>query len=102
MNVYLIHQDDSDLYKIGVSKHVNKRLKENQTGNGNILELIKSVPCQNPYMVEAVIHRLWNYKRAVSEWFILSEEDVTNFDHICYKIDSNLSLIYNGDNDYKI
>lgn len=93
MNVYLIHQTNSKLYKIGVSKHVRKRLKENQTGNGNELEIIATVPSEIPYKVESLIHRRWQTKRRVGEWFELTEEDVNEFETFCREIENCLNYL---------
>ena len=96
MNLYLIHQEDSDLYKIGVSKHVRKRLKENQTGNGNKLEIIHIVPSEMPYKVEAIIHQRWQNKRKNGEWFFLEEDDVNNFEKFCREIEGCLNFLNNN------
>lgn len=93
MNVYLIHQEDSDLYKIGVSKRVNKRLKENQTGNGTKLEIIAVFPTEIPYKIENIIHRKWQHKRKEGEWFELDYNDVNSFETVCREIENNLNYL---------
>lgn len=93
MNVYLIHQTNSNLYKVGVSKHVRKRLKENQTGNGNTLKIISSVPSEIAYKVETLIHKRWQNKRQVGEWFELTEGDVNGFENLCREIEMVINYL---------
>lgn len=90
-NLYLIQQEDSDLYKIGVSKHTNKRLKENQTGNGNRLEMITTFQSDFSYILENAIHQIWSHKKTIGEWFKLTEDDVINFKTLCGNIEKNLN-----------
>ena len=40
--VYLIKISNEGIYKIGVSKDVNKRVKQLQTGNPEQIEIIKT------------------------------------------------------------
>lgn len=94
MKVYLINQENSNLYKIGISKHVGKRLNENQTGNGNKLRIITSVQSKIAYKVESAIHNFWYLKRKQGEWFELSIEDVNNFEKLCAEIEDNLIYLY--------
>ena len=83
MNIYLIHQDNSDLYKIGVSKHTKKRLNEHQTGNGNKLHIIVNVPCKFCYKLETALHNRFGLDRKNGDWFELKREDVINFEKYC-------------------
>jgi hypothetical protein len=93
MNIYLIQQAGSDLYKIGISKHTKKRLKEHQTGNGNPLQIITNVECKFPYKVETSLHNLWSFKHTIGEWFELTNEDVANFETYCRTIDNQMKIL---------
>lgn len=93
MTVYLMYQEDSDLFKIGVSKHSKKRLKENQTGNGNKLQLIHCVPCRYPYVVESTLHNRFQHKRKEGEWFEFDNYDIKDFVKMCKEIDNNLKFL---------
>lgn len=83
MFIYLVKQTDADLYKIGVSSEPEKRLKSLQTANGALLELINKVSVDFGYKVEKAIHNHFRSKKTMGEWFILTEEDVSNFSTLC-------------------
>lgn len=68
---------DNDLYKIGISKNPDKRLKQLQTGNGNKLRIIRTFEVANESMLEKKLHNmLWQSKSILgkSEWFSLTED----------------------------
>ena len=93
MFVYLIHQEDSNLYKVGVSKHVDQRLLEHQTGNGNNLEIIVEFKSRLAFKIENLIHKRWIGKNTVGEWFILDEDDVIGFKELCVDIENGLKFL---------
>lgn len=80
MQVYLIQQQNSTLYKIGVSKNPLKRVNELQTANAETLILIKQFPTKHGFQLENYLHRRYTNKNIQLEWFELSEEDVKNFE----------------------
>lgn len=83
-NIYLIYDTTNDVYKIGVTKsNCDKRLKQLQTGNSNILELITSHESNYPYRMETMLHNHFANKRILNEWFSLTEEDVISFKDTC-------------------
>lgn len=68
---------DNNLYKIGISKDPNKRLKQLQTGNGNKLKIIQVFDVQNDRQLEKRLHgMLWQFKSILgeNEWFYLTED----------------------------
>lgn len=68
---------DNNLYKIGISKDPNKRLKQLQTGNGNKLRIIQVFNVNNERQLEQRLHgMLWQSKSVLSknEWFFLTED----------------------------
>lgn len=71
-NVYFI--SDGDYVKIGVSKDSKDRLNKLQTGSSKKLELVFEIVCENPYEVEANLHRQFSKYRHIGEWFVLSKE----------------------------
>ncbi len=71
MEIYLI--SDSEYVKVGISKFPRRRLKQLQTSNARTLELLKSIPVDNPESVEATIHGLLRERGAHirGEWFTI-------------------------------
>lgn len=68
---------DNNLYKIGISKDPNKRLKQLQTGNGNKLRIIQVFNVNNERQLEQRLHgMLWQSKSVLgkNEWFCLTED----------------------------
>lgn len=95
-DVYLIRAtltDGSFQYKIGVSKHPNKRLKENKTSNPNKLELLKTFHSKYPYLVETSLKNYYKISNIEGEWFDLSESQVSEFEKTCQSIESNLEIV---------
>jgi len=93
--IYLIEcrRDYETLYKIGFSKHPNKRIDNLQTGNDGELKLIDKFESVHIQQVERTLQRLFLHKKINREWFRLDLEDVQNFRSICQKIENNLNLI---------
>jgi len=102
--VYLIHKEDSDIYKIGVTRKSlkeTKRVMELQTGNEKKLSIAKGFPTDIPFKIETVMHRLWkpkkyikeDFKELEGEWFILTMEEVEQFIFECTKIENNIYFL---------
>ena len=95
-DVYLIRatlHDGSYQYKVGVSKHVDKRLKQNKTSNPNGLELIKTFYSKYPYLVETALKNNFKLKQIEGEWFLLDELDVDVFVEKCQFYENNFEII---------
>lgn len=99
--VYLLKVSD-DIYKIGVSKNVNKRVKQLQTGNPDIIEIIETFPSQYPYKVESVLHRRYNYKNIHGECFKLDKKDIEDFKKYCLTCETNFKCLEDMENHYFI
>lgn len=93
MFIYLINIENTDLYKIGVSKNPEKRLKSLQTANGKKLSLINSFETQFNYKLETFLHQYFSLKKKLGEWFILEPTDVDNFISYCEKGESIFKLL---------
>lgn len=68
--VYFI--TDKKYVKIGVAKNINLRLKQLQTGNGNILQILAAIPCKNNYdahYLEKQLHYYFSQYNTYGEWF---------------------------------
>ena len=62
----------NDLYKIGVSKDVDTRIKQLQTGNGCTIEKITEKELYySAYAVEQALHKKYLGCKTVGEWFKL-------------------------------
>lgn len=82
--IYLISDEGSEHYKIGVTKNdVNKRLKKLQTGNSSVLLLKKTYSTEYMYRMETLLHNHFKHCRIMNEWFELSQTDVDNFLTTC-------------------
>lgn len=92
MNLYLLKQSTTNLYKIGITKKdPSIRIKELQTGNGNELILIKTFKTLFNFKLETAIHAYYRMNNINSEWFELSEEQIDSFESICKLYESNFT-----------
>lgn len=92
--VYLIHDEERNLYKIGVTKNsVEKRLKKLQTGNATELKIKDTHQTDYIYRIENMLHNHFNNKCVLNEWFELSNEDVNNFQQICNQFEETIKVL---------
>jgi len=79
----------TDRFKIGVTKRkIEDRLKEIQTGNPGEVFVMRTFESNYPYKLEKMMHRHFNSKRTLNEWFCLNVDDVTSFTETCRKYES--------------
>jgi predicted GIY-YIG superfamily endonuclease len=97
-SIYLIQSLENGYYKIGVSKHPNKRLKELQTGNSSELKLIDLYQSEFAYQIEKTLQRRYSYLKKEGEWFDLSIENEVIFNNECKKIEENLMFLRKSGN----
>ena len=88
--IYLIQSLENSYYKIGVSKHPQKRLKEHQTGNASELKLIETYQTDLAYQIEKVLHRRYSHLNKEGEWFKFSIKEQQSFIKECKQIEENL------------
>lgn len=83
--LYLIKA--GDMYKIGISKDVNKRMESLQTGNAHKVVCIAYYKTEAPAMeIEKKLHNLFNKYRMSGEWFDFQGNFTQEkFDTICPK-----------------
>ena len=77
--VYVIHCEDSDYYKIGVSRRPSYRLLELQPGCPYSLSIVYQLLCVSrkaAFKLENALHKLYWDKRHWNEWFLLGKEEV--------------------------
>ena len=95
--VYLSQSLENGYYKIGVSKHPQKRLSENQTGNPSPTKLIETYKTEHANKVEKIMQRRYSQSKKEGEWFDLSIEIEIKFKTECQKIEEILiQLIESG------
>lgn len=97
-NVYLICNPATGQYKIGVSKDVQKRLKQLQTGNGCELHIVASFESSYPYYVEKMLHRHFQKDRTEGEWFYLDEHEDLSSDFMdsCNHFEAVANVLQNN------
>lgn len=84
-HVYIIHDIDSDIYKIGISKNIKTRLSNLDTSNPHNLKIYKTYKLKNAKGMEKQLHKQYEHLNVKGEWFKLSEEDLINIDRILTK-----------------
>lgn len=94
MQVYLVQQQNSKLYKIGVtSKPVLERISELQTGNPETLLLVNSFKTSYGFQLENLVHRKFASQNVQLEWFELTDEQANSFLDVCKVGEANLLLL---------
>lgn len=96
--IYLIKSLEDGYYKIGVSKHPQKRVQELNTGNSSELRLIHSYKSEHANIVEKALHRRFEYLRKEGEWFDLSLKEEISFLNECENIEKNLIFLKKNNN----
>lgn len=86
--VYLIEAEIEDViqYKIGVSKHPDKRINELKTANPNITDVKNKYNCENreyAFIVESLLHKKYLKNKINGEWYLLEEDDILMFEKNC-------------------
>lgn len=96
MFVYLIRLSENSYYKIGVTKNINKRIKELQTGNAEQIYLVESFESIHAYKIEKALHYFYSNKNKNNEWFEFTLEDEVKFLKDCKKIENNIIFLENN------
>lgn len=105
--VYLlleVDKDGNERHKIGYSKnHPDKRVKQLQTGNSNVISLMKSYETNNYIKLEKWLHGNFHLQKteADNEWFTLTDDQVTSFIEECKKADEIISFMKENNPFYK-
>jgi len=96
--IYLIQSLENSYYKIGVSKHPNKRIKELQTGNSSKLKLVESYQSEFAHLIEKTLQRKYVYLRKEGEWFDMSISNEVSFINECKEIEKNIIFLKENGN----
>lgn len=92
MGIYLI-SDETNKYKIGVSKDPKQRLKTLQTSNPTKLKILHYIDTKIPYKIETVLKRQYKLQNSNGEWFNLEKNQIDEFENTVKNIESNLLCI---------
>jgi len=103
MYVYLINRENTNVYKIGITKNKPQRMRALQTGADEKLILVKFFQSKIAKEVEGVLHRQYYYTKFLDlentlkgEFFRLEPKDVLSFLDNCKRIEDNLYVIKNN------
>ena len=96
--IYLIQSIENGYYKIGVSKHPKKRVKQLQTGNSSELKLIESYQSEHAHKVERALQRRYSYLKKEGEWFDLSIKEDVSFLSDCQRIEESINVLKKSGN----
>lgn len=99
-NVYLLKVSPDGIYKIGVAKNVNRRVKQLQTGNPEKIEIIRVFPTNYPFKIESYLHRKHSYNHVQGECYYMSEQDIKDFDETCSLCERNFEIMENINNEF--
>lgn len=96
--IYVVMQDDANLYKIGFTSNPKTRLMDIQIANGRDITYIICDQVPDAQLLESNLHEIYKNKRKVGEWFELSSIDIENIlDYI-----NNWNSKYSNDNNKQI
>jgi len=96
--VYLIQSLEEGYYKIGVSIHPTKRIKQLQTGNSAELKLIEVYKTEFAHQIEKALQRRYTHLRKEGEWFNMSITHEVSFLKECKQIEDNLIILKKSGN----
>ena len=96
--VYLIQSLENGYYKIGVSKHPQRRIEQLQTGNSSELKLIEIYQSEQANKIEKILQNRLVPFRKVGEWFDMPMVSIANFGQECQKIEETIDFLKKNDN----
>ena len=104
--IYLIYAEINDTiqWKIGITKDINKRIKQLQTGNPNIVDVVSFYEINNrelAYKVEADIKRVLKKYKIQGEWYLYESLDNDIFLQQCIKSENNMRILQDITNNIK-
>lgn len=79
--VYIL-KTGKNLFKIGKTQHLQKRLQAYQTHLPVLFRIIRQYPAANMNELEESLHVVFQHKRIKGEWFELAESDLVICDNI--------------------
>lgn len=82
MNIYVVKVNDQQLFKIGITQNVKRRVYQLQTANPFIVKLLFSSVSTSALLIETYLHKRYKSKNVSGEWFTLSESDLIEMQDI--------------------
>lgn len=99
--VYLLANSEWTQFKIGITKKdVNERIDNLKTGNGSEISLINTFESNHYKRIEKILHKKYNSKRLIGEWFELSDDDIIRFKDDCQKLHDAFEFLKKSDNPF--
>lgn len=77
--VYLVHPIGHNVYKIGCTTDLARRMKKMQSGHDYKLEYIAAIYYENYIYAEFKWHRKYERYHLSSEWYALPDSEVEHF-----------------------
>ena len=74
--VYVIRAGQTNLYKIGRTINIDRRLRQLQMMNSQPLTIVKLIQCHDAIATETNLHQKFKLNRRQGEWFELSESAI--------------------------
>lgn len=72
--IYALYDKTADKYKLGKAIHVQKRVKQLQTGNSTDIEIKYTRYVSDYYKAESAMHQIFSAYRRNREWFSLDRQ----------------------------
>lgn len=90
--VYLLLNTSNGLYKIGVTNKINERIRQISTTSGVMIKNIISLQLQpdydeSPPFIEKWLHKYFQDRRGIGEWFYLNIKDVILIRNLFWRIE---------------
>lgn len=79
--VYIL-KTGKNLYKIGKTQNLQKRMTAYHTHLPILFRIVRQYPAQNMTELEESLHVIFQHKRIKGEWFELNADDITICDNI--------------------
>lgn len=85
MFLYIIHSSVTDLYKISVTQHLNRRLAQLQKDSAYTLTIrfAYGIVKGSEMAFESILHAAFGDKRTHGEWFRLDADDLIFLENEC-------------------
>jgi hypothetical protein len=78
VGLYIISIKDTDLYKIGVTKDIENRLNQLQTGNPFEFHVHEFCITEKCWELETMLHKHLKDRRFKGEWFLINKGEISS------------------------
>lgn len=96
----MIFSEESGIYKIGIAKNPEKRIKQLQTGNAEKLVLKHKYETEYFRQIEKYWHSMYSIDKKEGEWFGLTLEHEMRFLTECKKVENNIKTLIESENKF--